>query len=476
MMSFPIAQRWSQGALLLTLLLGSLCSLGATASAQVSMTEGPIQGQLYPRDLVSNQALVMVSGTVTQTGFSQVQLTVNRDGLLWWSQTIPLNYSGGSAPFSFQAPLDAGLFDYSMELLLESGGVMQVIDLVGNIACGDAYLINGQSNALAADYYAENLGNRFQSRWIRSFGTASTKPTDVVADQQWHLADALLGNDAGTIGAWGLRAAWLLVERYQIPIAILNGSVGGSPLYQHHRNPNDPEDLDTIYGRLLYRTRKAGLDQNIRAMMWHQGESSGNVLPNLYTTSFGELIDEWHLDFPAMEHTFVFQIRGGCGVNGMGIREAQRRWQDHFPNLTTIPTAGIDGHDKCHFYYRGYQRMGDFMAAALTIMYNEQVPTNAAPPNIRGARFTSAAKDEIDLIFRDPQQVLVLSPSIISRLRLRNGGNETIVLASTTPGHILLQLSGPSNADAIAYIGNAGSGPWIKNTLGVGAYTFEVPL
>jgi hypothetical protein len=95
------------------------------------------------------------------------------------------------------------------------GGVIQVIDEVENNACGDAYLINGQSNALAADL-------------------------------QWNLADALLGNDAGTIGAWGLRAAWLLVERDQIPIAILSGSEGGTPLWQHRRNPNDPEDLDTI--------------------------------------------------------------------------------------------------------------------------------------------------------------------------------------------------------------------------------------
>ena len=454
----------------------ALCLLSVTASAQVSMTEGPKNGQLYPRDLISNQAMVTVSGSVTQAGFSQVHVIVNRDGVLWWSQTQPLNYVGGHAPFSFQAPVEAGLFDYSMGLLLESGGSMQVIDVVEHIACGDAYLINGQSNALAADYHGEGLGNRFQSPWIRSYGTASVQAAEVIADQQWHLADALLANDSGTIGAWGLRSAWLLVERYKMPIAILNGSVGGTPLYQHRRNMAAPEDLNTIYGRLLYRTRQAGLDQNIRAMLWHQGESSGNVNPHVYSTSYGELIDEWHLDYPAMEHTFVFQIRAGCGINGMGIREAQRRWQDVFPNLTTVPTAGIDSHDNCHFFYRGYRLMGELMAAAMVILYDEQLPNNAAPPNIKKVRFTTAAKDEIELIFRNPVRVLVLDPFIINRLHLRNGANETITSASTTPGHILLQLSGPSSADAIAYVGNAGSGPWIKNSIGVGAYTFEVPL
>jgi hypothetical protein len=440
------------------------------------MTEGPKNGQLYPRDLITNQAMVAVSGSVTQAGFSQVHVIVNRDGLLWWSQAEPLNYVGGSAPFSFQAPITAGLFDYSMELVLEGGGSMQVIDVVDNIACGDAYLINGQSNAVAADYHGEGLGNRFQSPWIRSYGTASTLAAEVTGDQQWHMADAQLGNDSGTIGAWGLRTAWLLVERYKVPIAMLNGSVGGTPLYQHHRNMAAPEDLNTIYGRLLYRTRKAGLNQNIRAMLWHQGEASGNVNAHVYTTSYGELIDEWLLDYPAMEHTFVFQIRKGCGINGMGIREAQRRWQDVFPNLTTVPTAGIDGHDNCHFYYRGYRQMGEWMAAAMAVLYDEQLPKNAAPPNIKEARFTTAAKDEVELIFRNQEQILVLDPFIINRLRLRNGGTETITAASTTRGRILLQLSATSSADAIAYVGNAGSGPWIKNAMGVGAYTFEVPL
>ncbi|MBC8329402.1 MAG: hypothetical protein ISR76_01520 [Planctomycetes bacterium] len=454
-----------------------LILLAAPLTAQVTITEGPAPGQLYPRDLVTNQAVVPVAGEVSKPGKSRVHLVVTRDGAAWSMDTVDLHYTGGVAPFAFAPVIDAGLHDYAFELLLEGGGFNQQVGRVRWVACGDAYLINGQSNAVATDYHNEGLGNSSRSRWIRSYGSASLSAAAVAADTGWYAADGIDQYSSGSVGAWGLRAARLLVDRYQVPVALLNGAVGGTVIEAHQRDDADPENLNTIYGRLLYRARRAGIDLQVRAMLWHQGESNGAHDPLYYHSKFSDLRDDWLVDFPALEQLFVFQIRKGCGVPDMDIREVQRQFPDLFADLTAVPTAGIDEHDGCHYYYAGYREMGDWMAAAMAAaLYGEQLPQHAAPPNIREARFTGAAHDEIELLFRDPHQALFLDLGIEDRLKLRDGVAETVVTATASPGRILLQLSGPTAATRVAFIGQAGAGPWIKNQRGVGAFTFEVPI
>ena len=39
-----------------------------------------------------------------------------------------------------------------------------------------------------------------------------------------------------------------------------------------------------------------------------------------------------------------------------------------------------------------------------------------------------------------------------------------------------LELSAETSSTAISFVGNSGSGPWIKNEFGVGAFTFKVPI
>ena len=48
--------------------------------------------------------------------------------------------------------------------------------------------------------------------------------------------------------------------------------------------------------------------------------------------------------------------------------------------------------------------------------------------------------------------------------------------AKPLDGRILLLLSGPTTAGRVAYVGNSGDGPWIRNAAGVGAFTFQVRI
>jgi hypothetical protein len=173
----------------------------------------------------------------------------------------------------------------------------------------------------------------------------------------------------------------------------------------------------------------------------------------------------------------MFQIRDGCGVNGMGIRELQRRSSDLFTNVTVLSSTAINAHDGCHFFYQGYRKMGNLMGAAIAvILYGASFPPALAPANIKQARFTSSARDEIELVFRNSGQVLILDHNIEAHFNLGAGVLETVTSATASAGKITLQLSGSTASSEVAYDGHVASGPWIRNRKGVGAFTFMVPI
>ncbi|MDG2310667.1 MAG: sialate O-acetylesterase, partial [Planctomycetota bacterium] len=317
-----------------------------------------------------------------------------------------------------------------------------------------------------------------QSNWIRSYGTASVNAADVPVDAEWHVADGIGAYSSGCVGAWALRCANRLMDYLQMPIAVINGAVGGTIIASHLRDNLDPENLNTIYGRLLYRANKSGLASKARAIIWHQGESDGQGDPAIYLADWNIMRSAWAEDYPEANNVFIFQIRNGCGVSGdLDIRDLQRRMPDLYDDITAIPTTGIDEHDGCHFFYQGYKTMGTWAAAAIArVLYDAPFPSSGYPPRVASATFSSPAHDSIDLIFRDQSQALFLDQNIEGRFYLVGGGAETVSSATATLGKITLQLSGPTLATHISFLGNIGAGPWIKNQFGIGAFTFKLPI
>ena len=82
---------------------------------------------------------------------------------------------------------------------------------MNNIICGDAYLLDGQSNTVA-----DNKGGKhgmFKSEWIRSFGGMG-------GGSQQGFGNAVASSasgDAYRIGYWGVALADLLGNRPQDP-------------------------------------------------------------------------------------------------------------------------------------------------------------------------------------------------------------------------------------------------------------------
>lgn len=293
----------------------SLCDSGqVTLSAPL-----PLNRAVLARN-ANNVASLTIAGSVAAPGYERISLLIERDGQSWQTRDFELVYQDGSAPFSLNVSLPAGLISYNLRLSLKKQIQEFFLAERHDLAVGDHILIQGQSNAVAGDYWGENLANQSQSRWIRSFGTDSLDGNETAADLTWDIADGGAIHSHAAVGTWALRLAELIMEREQVAVAVLNGAVGGTLISQHLRNNQNPEDLSTIYGRFLFRARKADMAAHARYLIWYQGESDGygwgsSSNAYLYPTRFEALRAAWKSDFPALEKIYEFQVHQGCGLD-----------------------------------------------------------------------------------------------------------------------------------------------------------------
>ena len=315
----------------------------------VSFAALPKTYQLYPRNN-QNEAVVTISGSVLEEGRDSIFVNVYRNGTIFTQLSDTLTYTDGSAKFTFTSTIHAELAEYSFTVLVDSILVAQR----DSVVCGDAYLINGQSNAMAIDFEGKATIKR---EFVRSFGTSSTNPVAVAADTAWGLAQGTLEYSHTAIGVWGLLLAGKITDLYGIPVCILNGAKAGTPITHHLRDNSNQTNLNSIYGRLLYRAQKAGITQAIQAIFWYQGESDSDENYQGYSDSFGGLQWAWYGNFPNLEIIYVFQIRPSSTDCGLGfqsqLREEQRRLPNRYADVKLISTCGVDGHylDGCHYYY-----------------------------------------------------------------------------------------------------------------------------
>ncbi len=463
-----------------------LTKYAGTGFPEVDFTALPRNARLFQRD-GKNEADVRVEGEVQTAGFDAVVLRVLRDGSLFATSSQPLAYSEGKAPFSVGATIDAGLFSYDVGVFLKAGATETQVAQRENLVCGDAFLIDGQSNAAAKDWHDEGVGNQSQSNWIRSFGTgryylAFAKPVGTpfgsgmvsklgpITDLNWDLAEGLIAHKHASVGQWALRMAEVILQDQGVPVALINGSVEGSKIQFHRRHDFYPEDPTTIYGRLLTRTKEAGVHDGVRGLIFYQGESNGGE-GELWGSTFAEIRADWLSDYPSLERIFVFQIREGCSKENQDVREVQRQLDGLYPDVRLMSTTAVPTHDGCHYFYAGYREIGDRIARLLQReLYGATPGSDVDPPQIVSAAWTSPAKNQLLLTFKEPADTLVFDAGAEADFDLDDG--TTVVAGSALGNTLLLDLSGTSTATTISWIGHQGDGPWIANANGVGALTF----
>ncbi len=451
--------------------------------------EKPEDGQFFARD-DRNQGTLFYNGTLggspdPHLGPATVFLKLYADDQLIRTETAR---PASDKSYAFTMKLKPGLIRYRVEFGTKTGGRETVLHTATNLLCGDAFLIDGQSNALATDTSEKSPAQTHE--WIRSYGQppihmeAAPAPANLWCQPVWKAEKG----EKAELGWWGMELAKGLVESQKIPIFIINAAVGGTRIDQHQRNPANPTDLSTIYGRMLWRVQRAKLTHGIRGILWHQGENdqgadgpTGGYGWETYQPFFVEMAAGWKQDFPNVQHYYVFQIwpdscaMGGRNGSGDRLREKQRTLPQLFSKMSILSTLGVRPPGGCHFPLSGWSEFARMAQPLIERDFHGAKPAGPlTPPNLRSAKI-GAAGDTILIEFDQP---VVWADALASQFYL-DGEKGQIASGSVAGNGLTLRLTRPSAATAITYLKEAA---WSQDKLllganGLAALTFcDVPL
>lgn len=504
-------------------------SSSSSDTATVIYAHVPRDRQLFPRDVKTNQAEVVVSGRVHTAGVQRIVIRIfegeastvgscQQGTDVYDEVTQTLMYDEqNTADFSLSFLLEARLINYQVEICLDDGSEEQLERTIEDIVAGDVLLIQGQSNANARKREGSTTANDNQSPYVRSFGrrASSFNPSDdnangipdtadeLLTDRNWYLAEGDQDNGSGAVGQWGLRLGRLIVDQIGVPVAILNNAVSSTNIEQHQRNDNDPENVTEfhtggIYGRLLWRSREAGVMTHARALIWFQGESDvGNAAT--YKSSFMELYRDWMEDYAGLEHVYVHQIRNTaelCGHDPL-LREVQRQLGDE-PGLLKIrimSTTGIDPQiDGCHFpYIDGHQKIAENVFRLIAAdLYGQTNLSSVEPPNPAFAYFEDDERSTVVVSMRNQGDSLYWNTGTDpatgpeADFGFSNGSLAAVSgWAETGSIHLVLNQAAGDGV-RMHYFGHSGvnppdvdvrAGDWIVNENGVGLLAFyDLPV
>lgn len=392
----------------------------------------------------------------------------------------------GTGRYDLSTRLRAGLVKYRVEFGVVRGGKALVLRTATNLVCGDVFIIQGQSNALATDT-GETAPND-PSTWIRTFGSTSRDPRFARTARWGEAVWKEREGDMLQVGYWGMELARRLVESQRLPICVINGAVGGSRIDQHQRNSSHPEDVASIYGRLLWRVRQAGLSHGVRAILWHQGENdqgadgpSGGFGWETYQRHFTELAAAWKQDFPNVRHHYVFQIwPKACAMGFQGsdnkLREVQRGLPKLFSNMGIMSTLGIKPPGGCHYPLEGWAEFARLIQPLMERdLYGLRPSKSITPPNLIQARRSPEGNSDVVLVFDQP---VVWSESLKSQFHF-DGKADRVLGALAEGNSLILKVADGAPPQAVTYLDSRN---WNPNNLllganGIAALTFcDVPI
>ena len=437
--------------------------------------EKPVNNQFFARD-DTGFGKIFYNGThagTPDTVFLKVYTTDTGTDILYATHRQAL--SGGA--YAFTAPIAGGKVTYKAVYGTTSGGLdTPVGSPVTNLICGDAYIIQGQSNAVSTDPGAETPV--FSNPWIRTYASGA-----------W--GNASRAANAWQIGYWGVDQALRILTDHDMPICIMNGSVGGTRIDQHQPNPADHAvagSLYAIYANLHNRIVAAKLTHGIRGVLWHQGEQdqgsgapTGDYDYKTYHQYFVDMSAAWKQDYPNILYYYIFQIwPKACGDTSRNdlLREVQRTLPYLFSNMRIMTTVGIIPGSSCHYVPAGYTKFSDLISPFVKQDNYGFTPAGIiTAPDVKRVYFTTAARNEIALEFGQP--MLWNSPT--KALFYLDGVGNQVASGSVTGNIIKLQLSAASTATKITYLAgdfwDGNQANLLYGTNNTAALTFaEVPI
>jgi lysophospholipase L1-like esterase len=482
----------------LILFVFSLLSIYSFAQ-ELKLYQAPEFYQLFPRD-DKDSANVIISGVVDDKTYEgKLTLKVYKDGQIYNQQ----NYYINDQSFNLSSRISAGLHQYKFELYLDKNGNDQLCFSADSVVCGDAYIITGQSNS-----HASSSKSTYSSPYCRSFGvkTGYVAYSDDHKKVHWGRAT---GNCTGLkgiggwfrttdygVGIWGMNLMRLIVERYNVPVCIINGGSGSSSIEQNMLQPEIPS-LETSFGRLAYRVNKAGLKDNIKAILWHQGEANTNESYSNYYDNFNTLLKDWERVYGGFTKVYLFQLHQGCGYQYQGeLREIQNQIAENYDIVEIMSTVGIPGHGGCHYSHEGYVALSEnIFSLVARDFYNEKTERIVTPPKIVWAYYSKdfdgnnaeiTLQFDQDLLWQEKQEVNGQDYYLKDQFFFRKQRKSELVTEMVETGGIqgdkvILEIPTAEEYNYITYLpakcyvnsNEVYEGPWLKGYNNMGALSFD---
>ena len=466
----------------------------------ISYSKIPQNLQLFPRN-IKNEAIVSINGRIESAFYNSVSLVVLRNNTPIKLYKSTLNYSGTIANFAFSHTIKAELANYIFRIYATKGSDSVLVTSRENIVAGDAYLINGQSNAAAWDVSTTFPNSDYRNNFCRTFGQVKSGNSFITeSDTTW----ALSNNGKPYVGVWGIELQKQIVEKYGIPICFLNEAVSGSVITEHTiRDAANPSNISTIYGRLLYRAKKSGHFDNLKGFFFWQGEAEAINKPAVWKPEFEKLVNFWKTDYPSIGKFYIFQINitGFPFSEAADLREYQRQIKNIYPKTEVIATIGNAGYDGKHYTIDGYKKIAsDVFKLVARDFYGASDALQITSPNVQKVYYSNLAKDEITILFEDSQKMVWIADSTYKQddgtfrkyfmkdYFYLNNANDKVISGRADKNKIILKTSGYIGNQTLTYLPayyplnysidlrSIFGGPFLKNQREVSALSFHKQL
>ncbi len=463
----------------------------------VTYSKIPQNLQLFPRN-TKNEATVTFTGKIETLGYDAISLLISRNSTTVKAYRTILNYTNNVANFSFSHIIKAELANYNFKIYATKGTDSVLVSSRENIVAGDAYLINGQSNALAWGLSNTFPNSNYQNEFCRTFGQVKTGNSFITtADTSWAYSNA----GKPYVGVWGIELQKQIVEKYGIPTCFLNEAIFASTITEHAtRNAPNPADVNNVYGRLLYRAKKSGLADNIKGLFYWQGEAEALTKPAIWKTEFDRLYNFWKMDFPSLGKYYIFQINilGLPVAEAAELRDFQRQIKKNYAKTEIIATIGNSGYDGTHYSLMGYQKIASEVFKIVSRdFYGATDTLQILSPNVQKAYYANLAKDEITILFEDSQKLTWTADSTYNQDNgtskkyflkdyvYLNNATDKVLSGRAENNKIIVKTSGFNGNQSLTYlpayfpinyaIDQRGifGGPFLKNQRGMSAFSFD---
>lgn len=471
-------------------ILGLLLSISLSSSyAQaIIYDEFPITAQIYQRDDL-NRGIVTIKGRLYTEGFTDVAVIAKKDKKDIYYKKQKLTFQAGdllNAPFLFQPIITAGLVEYEFYFYAFRGQDSVLVRESTQVLCGDNIIIYGQSNAEANDP-TELAKFNYEFKYGRTtFANFQTNDYSWFPTMKWNYYLS---------GLVGLEIQRQLIDKFKVPIGIINGAVGNKSIDELMiRNEKNHEDTQYYYGQMLKKANKVGLSKTARIFIWRQGESEAFEASRaeVYPTKFAQLRKQILEDYPGVKKIYVFQNNIYWTDNNKAgdLRDFQRKINQLYPDCEGFSTIGTPGFDGLHYTLEGYQLNGLEISRLIAKDFMNSTDTlEVHTPNIKKAYF-SDSKDSLFLEFDKNQKMQYPnytvsknngSPTFFKDYIYLDGVGGKVVGGVGVGNKIILKLSEPSNARQVTYCPDnftlnsesLNGIPYIKNSRGLRAFTFK---